>query len=292
MPITQLPRKSLRNIPTSGDPDVTNVISSEMAPTAHAHANLRLPAFFPANPATWFAQIEVTFGLHAIDKEEDRYSIVVNNLDSRYLDEVSDLLQATLPTTPYTTLKQELISRLSRSRDSEIRQLLSREEIGDRTPSQFLRHMRNLAKSEIPDTILRSLWEGRLPANVQGLLATLADTVPLNEVAKLADKVYETHNPKRVAAISASESNMSTRLDELNEKLNTFSAQLAALSMGSPRQARRRWPSRGRQRSPSHSRSRERSDSGLCWYHEEFGANAHRCRKPCNWQGNDNGSQH
>ncbi|KAF4532883.1 hypothetical protein B566_EDAN001487 [Ephemera danica] len=130
--------------------------------------------------------------------------------DARYLDEVSDLLQATLPDAPYyTTLKWELINRLSRSRDSEIRQLLSREEIVDHTPSQFLRHLRNLiAKSEIPDNILRSLWEGRLPVSVQVLLATLDDAVFLNDVAKLADKVHETHNSKRVVAISASKSNI------------------------------------------------------------------------------------
>ena len=269
------------------------MISSDMAPTAHAHANLRLPAFFPANPATWFAQIEVTFDLHAIVTEEDRYSLVVNNLDACYLDEVSDLLQATLPDAPYTTLKRELINRLSRSRDSEIRQLLSCEEIGDHTPSQFLRHLRNLAKSDIPDKILRSIWEGRLPVSVQVLLASLDDTVPLNDVAKLADKVHETHNSERVAADSASESNMSARLDALNEKLNIFSTQLTALPMGSSRHTRPRSPSPWRRHSNSRSHSRDRLDNGICWYHQVHSVNAIECRRPCSFQpGNDSGSQH
>jgi hypothetical protein len=55
---------------------------------------------------------------------------------------------------PYTKLKTEL----SPSRELRARQLLATEEIGDRKPSQFPRH-------------LRSIWLGRLPPNVRTHLA-------------------------------------------------------------------------------------------------------------------------
>jgi hypothetical protein len=45
---------------------------------------------------------------------------------------------------PYTKLKTELLNRLFPSREKCTYQLLTREEMRDRKPSQFLRHLRNL----------------------------------------------------------------------------------------------------------------------------------------------------
>jgi hypothetical protein len=71
---------------------------------------------------------------------------------------------------PYTTLRTEIMRRLSPCREQRIRQLLTLEEMGDRKPSQFLRHFRSLA-SDVPDNFLHSIWSGRLPPNVQAILA-------------------------------------------------------------------------------------------------------------------------
>jgi hypothetical protein len=53
------------------------------------------------------------------------------------------------------------------AQESEIRKLVSQQDIGDRTPSEFLRYLRRLAKTEVPDSFLRTLWESRLPSYIQ-----------------------------------------------------------------------------------------------------------------------------
>ncbi|XP_076389540.1 uncharacterized protein LOC143264774 [Megachile rotundata] len=69
--------------------------------------------------------------------------------------------------------------------------LLELVEIGDRKPSQFLRHLRGLAGTCVSESLLRTLWLGRLSANVQAILATQMET-PLDKVAELADAITET----------------------------------------------------------------------------------------------------
>ena len=296
---SRVTRATSRVTPTNGDHrrDVTQVrvTSGNMA---NVNASIRLPPFWPARPSTWFAQVENIFDLHAVATEAIRFNIVVANLEPRVVDEVHDIILSPPATTPYTILKQELINRLSRSRDQEVRQLLSREEIGDRTPSQFLRHLRDLAKTDVPDNILRTLWEERLSPHVQAILATQAPTVSLTDIAKLADKVAETTQTRKVASVSGPDAETTSLLVAMARQMEALNAQVEALSVSHaekyarPSSPRPRSLSRDSRRLNSRSRSRGRSDSGLCWYHEEFGAKAHRCRSPCNWQGNDSGSQH
>ncbi|KYN28479.1 hypothetical protein ALC57_02091 [Trachymyrmex cornetzi] len=62
--------------------------------------------------------------------------------------------------------------------------------MGDRRPSQFLRHLQALVSSTILEQLLRTLWMGRLLSQLQAILATRsADN--LNEVAEQADKIHE-----------------------------------------------------------------------------------------------------
>ena len=113
--------------------------------------------------------------------------------DNRYASEVEDIITIISPpaTNKYTTLKTELIRRLSLSQDQRVRQLLAQEELGDRKPSQFLRHLRSLAgSSRLEDSILRTLWLQRLPTHVQQILQTQAHQ-PLDSQAAMADTICE-----------------------------------------------------------------------------------------------------
>jgi hypothetical protein len=89
------------------------------------------------------------------------------HLDHRYDAEVEDIITSPPVREPYITLKTELVRRLSPSREQHDHQLLTLEEMGGRKPSQFLRYLRNLA----PNLFLRCMWSGRLPPNVQVILA-------------------------------------------------------------------------------------------------------------------------
>jgi hypothetical protein len=101
---------------------------------------------------------------------------------------------------PYTTLKRELVRRLSSSKDQCVRQLLTHEEIGDHKPSQFLRHLKSLAP-DVPDDFTRSIWSSRLPPHIQSILAVQAEG-NLDAASQLADRIAEVAPRPTTAAIT------------------------------------------------------------------------------------------
>jgi hypothetical protein len=86
---------------------------------------------------------------HALSSEQTKFCYVFSHLDQRY---------------GYTTLRTELVSRLSPSREQRIRQFLTLK-LGDRKPSQFRRQIRSI----IPDDLLRSIWSSRLPSHIRAV---------------------------------------------------------------------------------------------------------------------------
>jgi hypothetical protein len=105
----------------------------------------------------WFAQAEAQF------------FYVISQLDHRYTTEVEDIITYPPEQDPYTTLKTELVGRLTPSTDQRIRQLLTLE-MGDCKLSQFLRHLRSLAP-DTPEDLLSTVWSSRLPPAIQAHLA-------------------------------------------------------------------------------------------------------------------------
>jgi len=83
---------------------------------------------------------------------------------------VEDIINSPPEQEPYDRLKAQLVRRMSTSRQQRVRQLLSHEEMGDRKPSKFLRHLKSLAP-DVPDDFLRTIWASRLPPYVQAIFA-------------------------------------------------------------------------------------------------------------------------
>jgi hypothetical protein len=67
------------------------------------------------------------------------------------------------------------------------------EEMGDRKPSQFLRHLRSLAP-DLPEYFLRSVWCIRLPYTVQTALAGQPE-IRIDAAAPCADRIMESISP-------------------------------------------------------------------------------------------------
>jgi hypothetical protein len=112
-------------------------------PAEVSRVAVRLPPFWAKRPTVWFAQAEARFFLAGISSETTKFYHVVSQLDQRYAAELEDVITSPPERDPYTTLRTELMRRLSPSRDQRIRQFLTLE-MGDRKPSQFLRHLRSL----------------------------------------------------------------------------------------------------------------------------------------------------
>lgn len=248
-----------------------------------AAIGVKVPPFWAHKPSLWFINLEAQFTLANITADGTRYAHLISCLDSKYAAEVEDVITNPPATGKYDKLKGEIIRRLSSSQEQRVRQLLSQEEVGDRKPSQFLRHLRSLAGTELNDEFLRSLWANRLPPYIQAIIAT-QNKLALDEVAQLADKVSEVmppHTQNNVAATTSTPSatSSSTNLSDLAMQIDGLRKQVAALQTS---QDRSRSRSRGRNGENSYrKRERSRSVNGYCWYHSIFKQRAHKCRSPC-----------
>lgn len=257
-----------------------------------AKVSVKVPPFWPDRPALWFASLEAQFHINNITQEKTKFYYAISQLDNRSAAEAEEIIIRPPAENPYTKLKEALISRFSESREEKIRRLLEKEDIGDRKPSAFLRHLKSLADGAVPEPLLQTIWMSRLTSQIQSILI-VSSKPSLDERAELADQLYEVANTSQVRAVSANYSGVdnkagnSSELDSLKKQLEELTLSVASLS--STVKANYRRP-----RSRSRPRYQARRNESLCWYHDRFGKNAQRCNAPCNWPtdtGKNQGSQ-
>lgn len=251
-------------------------IEDSAAMTEGIRVAIRVPAFYPEQPSVWFNQIEAQFVLNGVTSDHIKFYYIMSQLEPKYALEVQDIFDNPPETDKYETLKRELIHRLSASQTQRIRQLLEQEEIGDRTPSQFLRYMRNLAGTTVSEDFLRTLWSGRLPAMTRAIVTAQTD-LPLSKLAEIADQISVGTARTEVASVS-----QESGMDIILKKIANLELQIAELSRSRPNN---RFRNKSRQRSRSRSVKRGKSPAGhkVCWYHRKFGKDSTRCRAPCSF---------
>ncbi|XP_046976470.1 uncharacterized protein LOC124542578 [Vanessa cardui] len=127
----------------------------------------------------------------------------MSQLEPQHTAEVRDLIVSPPTSGKYEKLKAELIKRLSASQERKIKQLIMHEELGDRKPSQFLRHLQHLAGPTVPDDFIRTIWSSRLPHNLQTIVASQA-AMGLDDLAELADRIHDIVPNGQVASTSNS----------------------------------------------------------------------------------------
>ncbi|CAI2738605.1 unnamed protein product, partial [Dicrocoelium dendriticum] len=241
--------------------------------------------------------VEAIFRFRKITSQSSMFSYVTAHLPSQVASEVIDILDPMPTESPYDKLKSAILKRTTASDEARLHMLLSGIELGDRSPSQLLRHMRSLVgSSTLDDSILRQIWTKCLPTNTTAILAVLADELPLDKLAEAADKVHERFFKSAVNNVTGPSSTSpsgSTALEDISERLSRL--ELAVSHIGRERPVNRRFNSRSGRRSQSRT-SRSRS---YCYYHRRFGDAARNCRPGCKYpktfldsrQGNDNASQ-
>ncbi|XP_051162404.1 uncharacterized protein LOC127282272 [Leptopilina boulardi] len=264
----------------------------------NANLNEMLPAFLFADPELWFSLVEQRFRGLQLTNESDRYTCVANALDPKVALEVRDVIVSTPPNNPYTILKAQILMRLSASQEEKTRRLLELEEMGDRKPSQFLRHLQTLAGTTVPDAMLRTLWMHRLPNSAQAILAAQQE-LPLEKIAELADSIIEVNARSRPAVAEASINTASVDiiLQKFDQVVATMTANMGAMKLQIAElqmkvdNNRSGHPGRSHSRGRSQSRGRSASN-GVCWYHSRFREKATKCLRPCTFSaGNEMGSR-
>ncbi|XP_037870977.1 uncharacterized protein LOC119629372 [Bombyx mori] len=184
---------------------------------------VRPPSFWAEEPAVWFSQLEGNFVLSGIKDDDTKFYYVTSTLEHRYAAEVKDIIVSPPKTGKYERLKSELIKRLSTSREKEVKQLLMHEELGDRRPSQFLRHLQQLAGPTVPEEFIKTIWTSRLPTTLQPIIVS-QKRLDLLALADLADSVHEiipcSPQIATTSALKATEpslASMAKQIDELSQ---------------------------------------------------------------------------
>ncbi|KAL0860717.1 hypothetical protein ABMA27_010054 [Loxostege sticticalis] len=245
--------------------------------------SVRVPPFWPEEPALWFAQVESQFVLSGIAKDDTKFYYLVAQLDHQYAKEVKDIITSPPATDKYEKLKTELIKRLSASQEKRIKQLLVHEDLGDRKPSQFLRHLSSLAGSSVSSDFLLTLWSSRLPQNIQTVIASQMD-LSKEKLGELADKVYEiAPTVPQVASTSTAPASLH---NDMAHQISELTRQVAMLTSRLDNSEKSRSRSRPKRSYRSRSRSRPRQppeDHPYCFYHFTYGAQAKKCKQPCSF---------
>ena len=217
-----------------------------------------------------------TGGDHATKK----FNYVVTQLNQQQSVEVEDIITTPPEPDPYDQLKAELIRSLSTTPEQRDRQLLSQEELGDRKPSQFLRHLKGLAP-DVPDEFLCILWAKRLPPHVQAILTGRPED-KLETASLLADKICEFTPPPTTAGVPTTQApNNAPRSRQVDDPVQQVSSQQPHLSHTHPRPRERHGIT---SRDLACCQNSPPVSHGICCYHWHFGNQARNCKPPCSHQ--------
>ncbi|XP_037520478.1 uncharacterized protein LOC119397110 [Rhipicephalus sanguineus] len=219
--------------------------------------DVKLPPFWTSDPALWFAQVESQFAARCITTDHTKYHHVVANIPPATASEVRDILLAPPAEDAYRVLKETLIRRLTPSEPERLQQLLRENELGDRRPSQLLRHMQQLAgcTAGLDSRLVQELFLKRLPATVR-IGVTASGETDVSKIAEMADRLMAVNTPA-VATVLA-EASPSPALLETRAAISRLADTVAALQ------------SLQASGSQSTRRSATQQQRQLCWYHRKF----------------------
>nr|XP_037280447.1 uncharacterized protein LOC119173763 [Rhipicephalus microplus] len=175
--------------------DTTPNSDTTLNPMVHdpVIATLRLQEFWQAESVLWFLSVEPLFQRHQITSQTAWYSYVIGAFLPAVIAILRDILCSLPPDNPYDTLKDELIHCTTESEQCRLQQLLTSEELGDRTPRERLLRTRHLIgdhSAALDASILRKLFLQRLPQQVRMILS-LSFTDTLDSLAWIADKIMD-----------------------------------------------------------------------------------------------------
>jgi hypothetical protein len=261
---------------------VTAAITAAAADGALVNAmkSQNYPTFWSQDPEGWFDFIEQIFRIDRVTSQSTMFGHAIRKMPFEACRDLKDIIRNIPQVDPYNHLRTETIKRLAPNNEQRLRQLLSVEEIGDTTPSNFLRRLRSLAGESITDTALRTIWMDRLPSTYPTILSAIPGQT-LDQLGTIADSIHTTVAGQR-PVVSATTAPPDTSA-ELLSAVRALTARVSALeSKLDDRQARPKFRnSRSRTPAKRSFSARPLEKSGICYYHTKFGSKAERCTDGC-----------
>ena len=118
----------------------------------------------------------------AITTQATKFEYVIQALDN------STAVILDPPENSYDALKAALVKAFGKTQVKKDQELLRLNSLGDRKPSELLKHMKNLNAN--PQTLFKALFLAQLPPDVQRILATSSKT-DIGELASEANRITE-----------------------------------------------------------------------------------------------------
>ncbi|XP_011704277.1 PREDICTED: uncharacterized protein LOC105459734 [Wasmannia auropunctata] len=176
------------------------------------------------------------------------------------------------------------LSKIEPKQAKEVKDFITRPPSQGKKPSQFLRHLTALAGATVSPELLRTMWLGRLPPQIQAILATRsADN--LEDVAEQADHILEVESKAIVAATTTSHKKAQAKQQISDHQIEALTKQVAMLTAQMSAMAKAmKLQQNGRSRSRSRSRIKTPQEPGICFYHRRFGKEACKCTQPCTYK--------
>jgi len=255
-------------------------------------ADSKIPRFWAEAPAAWVAQVEVILEANGTTDDSQRYIALVGALTGPAVSELADIIANPPTTDRFKAIKDAILSRFQDSADAQLRKLFGQLQLADSKPSQLLRQMKSLAVGKVSDDILKVRWLDLLPQQVCGILRIMK-TASLDELSTMADDLVgslpgvsavATPPAPTTAPVHPAGSSLAQEVAELRKMFCQF------LSDGQrrPGYSRSRSRSRGRQSGQS---TDPATHPDWCWFHQEFGTAAKKCRAPCTFASTGSGNQ-
>ncbi len=140
----------------------------------------------------WLTVVESQFVTRGITQEVTKFHYVIGAITPDLADRLQHLICDPPSEQPYTALRDAIMKLIALSDRPNYMALMSDVELGDRTPSQLLRHLEKLiSNSRIDDGFLRQVFLGKLPPLVQKVLTAVPAPATIRELPDIADKVFE-----------------------------------------------------------------------------------------------------
>ncbi|XP_051899301.1 uncharacterized protein LOC127585678 isoform X1 [Pristis pectinata] len=228
-----------------------------MIDSSSVHAvSLKLPPFWALRPRLWFVQSR------QMSSDSTRYYYVVSSLDQETAAQVEDFVQSPPEEGKYAAFKALLIRTFGFSQREHSACLLHLDGLGDRPPSALMNEMLALADGHKPCLMFEQAFLEQLPEDVHLPMADVDFSDPRKVVAQ-ADVLWKAKKES------------GTSVGQITKP--------PAQCQDRPGPATERTQPRG---------SSEEATVQWCFYHQQWGAEARRCRPPCEFSGNAKASRH
>ncbi|CAG9839394.1 unnamed protein product [Diabrotica balteata] len=223
-----------------------------------ARVGIKAPEFWRTEPELWFFWLEAQFRQAKITTDNCKFDHTVASLNSEVLIEVADIAKNPTAGNAYIQLKARLLDRYGTSSDEKILNLMELTQA--------------LAMDSISTQVLKNFWLDRLPPSVRSVISILDGD--LEELAKKAD-TYLRCSSFPVMVVTES-STLDKTVTALSDQVNALSNRLTVAEEGQQIQM---------------VKTTKSSSDEQCYYHQRFGAQAKKCRPPCNFTKNDQRAQ-